>query len=243
MIELFNAALTVNQNVMRGLRESPDVVRRGLMVVLFVGLLVGAVSGASSAITSASPERTVEAVRTQVAELKRQLLDNPNADPALIQLINTNEEAFYALIEDVLALQAPLPRPVQVGFQWLASVVSTPLSYLAGLLVAVVFTHIAARQLGGEGNIQQMLGLGALSVAPHALDALAFVPVIGPTLGFIAWAWGLVILVVATMVAHKLDSGRAAIAVLLFPLLGALLGFLALCLLLFVSVTLAAGAA
>jgi hypothetical protein len=237
MIELFNAALTVNQNVMRGLRESPDVVRRGLMVVLFVGLLVGAVTGASNAITSASSARTVDAVRAQVAEVKRQLLDNPNADPALIQVINANEEAFYTLIEDVMALPAPLPRPVQVFFQWLAAVVSMPLSYLAGLLVAVVFTHIAARQLGGEGSIQQMLGLGALSVAPHALDALVFITAIGPTLGFIAWAWGLVILVVATMVAHKLDSGRAAIAVLFFPLLGSLLAFLALCLLLAVSLT------
>lgn len=242
MIELFNAALTVNQNVMRGLRESPDVVRRGLMVVLFVGLLVGAVRGASDAITSASPQRSIDAVRAQVGELKSQLLDNPNADPQLIQFINANEEAFYALLEDVMGLPAPLPRTVQVGFQWLASVVATPLSYLAGLLVAVVFTHIAARQLGGQGSIQQMLGLGALSVAPHALDALAFIPGIGPTLGLIAWAWGLVILVVATMIAHKLDSGRAAIAVLLFPLLGALLGLLALCALLFLSVSLAAGA-
>lgn len=243
MIELLNAALTVNQNVMRGLRESPDVVRRGMMVVLFVGLLVGAVRGASDAITSASPERTIEAVRAQVTEIKGQLLDNPNADPQIIQLINANEEAFYALLADVIALPAPLPRPVQVAFQWLASVVSTPIAYLAGLLLAVVFTHIAARQLGGQGSIQQMLGLGALSVAPHALDALAFIPGIGPTLGLIAWGWGLVILVVATMVAHRLDSGRATIAVLLFPLLGALLAFLALCLLLFLSVTLAAGAA
>ena len=32
MIELFNAALMLNQNIMRGLRESPDVVRRGLLV-------------------------------------------------------------------------------------------------------------------------------------------------------------------------------------------------------------------
>lgn len=243
MIELFNAALTVNQNVMRGLRESPDVVRRGLMVVLFVGLLVGAVRGASDAITSASPERTIAAVRAQVTDLKGQLLDNPSADPQMIAFINANEEAFYALLAEVIALPAPLPRPVQVAFQWLASVVSTPLSYLAGLLVAVVFTHMAARQLGGQGSIQQMLGLGALSVAPHALDALAFVPVIGPTLGLIAWGWGLVILVVATMIAHKLESGRAAIAVLLFPLLGALLSFLALCLLLLLSLSLAAGSA
>jgi hypothetical protein len=241
MIELFNAAMMVNQSVMRRLRDAPELVRSGLSVLLFVGLLVGAVNGASQAIANVSPERTGATIRAQVAEVKQQLRDNPNAQPEVIQFINNNEEQFYALVDDVLALPTPLPRQVGVVFQWLNSVVSTPLSYLAGLLVAVVFTHIAARQLGGTGNIRQMVGLGALSTAPHALDALAIVPVIGPTLGTIAWAWGLVILVVATMVAHQLDSGKATIAVLLFPLVGILLGVLAFCGLLFMSAALAAG--
>jgi hypothetical protein len=96
-------------------------------------------------------------------------------------------------------------------------------------MFAVVLTHIAARQLGGQGTIQQMLGMGALSVAPHALDALSFIPVIGSTLGVIAWAWGLVILVVATGIAHRLDSGRATLAVLLYPVIGILLLMLGCC--------------
>lgn len=242
MTELFNGALTVNQDLMRGLRESPDVVRRGLLLVLLVGLLVGAVRGASEAITASSPERTVAAVQAQVEEFKRQLVTG-SGDPQVIQLINANEAAFYALLEAVLTLPSPLPRPVQLGFQWLASVVGTPLGYFAGLIVAVACTHMVAHQLGGQGSIQQMLGLGALSVAPRALDALSFVPLVGPTLGLIAWAWGLIVLVVATMVAHRLDSGRATIAVLLVPLLLALLAFLGLCLLLLASVALATGGA
>lgn len=231
MIELFNAALMLNQNVMRGLRESPDVVRRGLLVVLFVGLLVGAVQGASALIGSATPERAVAGVRAQVDEFVDGLTLGANSEQfqPVIQLVNENEEPFYELLTEVLTLPTALPWQVQLAFRWLASVVSTPLSYLAGLLVAVVFTHMAARQLGGQGSIQQMLGLGALSTAPHALDALTFIPAIGPTLGFIAWAWGLAILVTATMIAHKLDSGRATMAVLLYPLLLGLLGFLAFC--------------
>lgn len=241
MIELFNAALTVNQTAMRSLREAPDVVRRGLAVLLFVGLLVGAVQGASAAITNISPERSVASIRAQVEQFTEALVTSPTADPRVVQFINANEEAFYALLDDVLRLDAPLPRGVRVGFEWLASVVSTPLSYLAGLLVAVTVTHIAARQLGGQGSIQQMLGLGALSTAPHALDALAFIPGLGFTLGLIAWVWGLVILVTATMAAHKLDSGRATIAVLLYPLLLALLGLLAFCVLLALSLAAAGG--
>jgi len=245
MIELFNAALTLNQNVLRSLREAPNVVLRGLSVLLFVGLLVGAVSGASAAIRTSTPEQTVADVRAQVDTFVEQLTLSANSEQVqpLIQLVNENEEAFYTLLIDLQTLPTTLPRPVRVIFQWLASVVSTPLAYLAGLLLTVIFTHIAARQLGGQGSIQQMIGLGALSTAPHALDALNFIPGIGPTLGFIGWAWGLVILVVATLVAHKLDSGRATMAVLLYPLILALLGLLAFCLLLFLSVTLAAGAA
>jgi hypothetical protein len=241
MIELFNAALRINQETMRSLRESPDVVRRGLSVLLFVGLLVGAVQGASVAITNASPERRVASVRAQVEQFKQGLVTNPSVDQSLVQFINANQEPFYALLDEVLRLEAPLPSGVRVGFQWLASVVSTPLSYLAGLLLTVIVTHIAARQLGGQGSIQQMLGLGALSTAPHALDALAFIPGLGFMLGLIAWGWGLVILITATMVAHKLDNGRATMAVLLYPLLLALIGLLALCGLLALSIA-AAGA-
>jgi Na+-transporting methylmalonyl-CoA/oxaloacetate decarboxylase gamma subunit len=242
MIELFNAALLVNQRVMRELRESPFVVQRGLAIVLFVGLLVGVVTGVSQLVNTATPERTVDEVREAVDAYVAQLTVGANSEQAqpIIQQINRNEEAVYALLIELLTLPTPLPRPVGQLFQLLASIVSTPLSYLAGLLVAVVFTHIAARQLGGQGSIQQMLGLGALSVAPHALDALAIIPVLGGTLTFIAWAWGLVVLVVATMVAHKLDSGRATMAVLLYPLVGMLLGLLALCGLFLLGVGLAA---
>ncbi|NTV65063.1 MAG: YIP1 family protein, partial [Oscillochloris sp.] len=102
-------------------------------------------------------------------------------------------------------------------------------------MLAVVSTHIAARQLGGEGNIQQMLGLSALSVAPHALDALGFIPAIGATLNLIAWVWGLVILVVATSVAHRLDSGRATLAVLLYPLIISLLFLFGCCMLFIIT--------
>jgi hypothetical protein len=113
--------------------------------------------------------------------------------------------------------------------------VATPLSYLAGLLITVAFTHLAARQLGGQGSLQQMIGLAALSVAPHALDALGFIGGIGPLIGSLAWGWGLMILIYATSVAHQLDAGRAALAVLLYPILGFILAIVGFCLLAFLA--------
>ncbi|MGQ9925307.1 MAG: YIP1 family protein [Chloroflexaceae bacterium] len=237
MIELFNGALTLNQRMMLGLRESPDAVRRGLMLVLFVGVLVGAVNGASTLLNTATPARTVATVREFVEAQKRQIALGPNADQfqPLLRFVNENEEPFYALLQELLELPTPLPRPFRQAFQWLATTVSTPLSYLGGLLLTVIFTHIAARQLGGQGHIQHTLGLGALSVAPHALDALSFIPALGSILGLIAWGWGLVILIVGTSVAHRLESTRAILAVLLYPVLLGLLGFLLFCGLLFLA--------
>jgi hypothetical protein len=243
MMELFNGALTLNQNVMRGLRESPDGVRRGFLIVLLVGLLVGAANGVSSLIQNASPERAVAALRAEFDRQMDQLVlsSNDTGTQELTRIVNENEEPFFQLIEDLIMLPTPLPRPVGLAFQLLAAVVSTPLSYLAGMLIAVAFTHLVARQLGGEGHIQQMVALGSLSVAPHALDALGFIPGLGPMLGLVAWFWGLAILITATAVAHRIDSMRATLAVLFLPLLLGLLGLLAFCLLVAVLVALMGG--
>lgn len=243
MMELFNAALTLNQNVMRGLRESMDGVRRGFLLVLFVGLLVGTANGISAVMQSATPARAVATIRAEVERQIDQLVltSNDAAIQDLSRVVNENKEPFFQLLEELLTLPTALPRPVGLAFQLLSAMASTPLSYLGGMLLAVAVTHIAARQLGGQGNIQQMVALGSLSVAPHALDALAFIPGVGPMLGLVAWFWGLAVLVVATAVAHRLDSVRALFAVLLIPLLLILLGVLAFCLLLAVLVAMAGG--
>jgi hypothetical protein len=225
VIDTFNGALTLSQTLFRGMRESPDAVRRGLTLVLLVGLLVGGVQAISTMITNANPERVVADLETTLNQsIQQQSLGaTSESQREAVRLLKENSEAALKLVRAVLELPTPLPRPVSTILQGLGLMVSMPLSYLGSLMLAVVLTHIAARQLGGQGTIQQMLGLGALSVAPHALDALSFIPNIGSTLGVIAWAWGLVILVLATSVAHRLDSGRATLAVLLYPVIAMLL--------------------
>jgi len=225
VIDTFNGALTLSQTFFRGMREAPDVVRRGLTLVLFVGLFVGGVQAISTMITNSSPDRVIADIETTLAQsIQQQSLTATSASQReMVQLLKENSAGALNLVRAVMDLPTPLPRPVSVILQGLGLMASTPLSYLGSLMLAVVLTHIAAQQLGGQGTIQQMLGMGALSVAPHALDALSFIPVIGSTLSVIAWAWGLVILVLSTSIVHRLDSGRATLAVLLYPLIGALL--------------------
>lgn len=244
MMAIFNGALTLNRQMMLGLREAPDAVRRGFLLILLVGMLVGAVNGISELIQTVTPERATETLRRQIETQVDQLVLSSN-NPSTVELtriINENKEPFFQLVEELLALPTPLPRPVGQIFQLLATIVSRPLSYLGGMLLAAVAAHVVARQLGGQGSIQQMIALGSLSVAPHALDALAFIPGLGSTFTLIAWVWGLVLLIVATGVAHRLDSARASMAVLLVPLLLILLGGLASCLLLVLLVVAAGGA-
>ncbi|MCU0493571.1 MAG: YIP1 family protein [Chloroflexaceae bacterium] len=245
MIDTFNGALTLRQKLLLELRDSPQVVRRGLLVVLLVGLLVGGVNGIRTAATSVNPDRELAEARAQFDDaLDQQAMTatTPEAREA-IRLMRENADAGFALVREIALLPTPLPRAVGGALQGLGVFVSTPLSYLGSLLLWVIFTHIAARWLGGQGNIQQMLGLGALSVAPHALDALGFIPVVGSAISLVATIWGLVVLVVATAVAHKLDTGRATLAVCLFPLVGILLALLSFCILLLFVVAAVSGGA
>ena len=234
MIELFNGALTLNRQLMLGLREAPDTIQRGFLLILFVGVLVGGVNGISNLLSTATPEQTLQNFRRELETQIDQLVLTSN-DPSMAEVtrvINENKEPFFALINDIQLLPTPLPRPVGQLFQLLATTISSPLSYLSSMLLAAVAAHIVARRLNGEGSLQQMIGLSSLSVAPHALDALAFIPGLGGTITLIAWAWGLVVLIVATSIAHRIDSSRATMAVLFIPLLMVVLIGLACCLLL-----------
>jgi len=243
-MDTFNGALTLNQTMMRGLRESPAVVRSGLLVLLLVGLLVGGVEGIRTALTSADPQRSADQFR-QLYEAYAQQIGLGANTPELREFarqLDANREGIIGIVESVAGLPSVLPRPASAALRGLGQFVSRPLDYLRWLLIVVIVTHIAARQLGGQGSIQQMLGLGALSVAPHALDALGFIPGLGAALQLIAFFWGFAILVAATSIAHKLDSGRATLAVLLYPAILGLLGLLACCALFALAAALGASA-
>lgn len=244
MMDTFNGALTLNQTLLHNLRESPYVVQRGLLVVLLVGLLVGGVSGVRQILGGLNPAMQIAQVRQELDQaLTQQALEAQTpAQREAVRLISENVEPALAIALAVGELPTPLPHPVGAIFQGLGVLASQPLSYLGSLLVWVVFTHIAARWLGGQGNIQQMLGLGALAVAPHVLDALAFIPFLGLPLWIVTVIWDTVIFVTATSVAHRLTIERSVLAVLLFPLLGGVLALLGCCLLFFGAVALGAGA-
>ncbi len=82
--------------------------------------------------------------------------------------------------------------------------------------------------MGGTATIQQMLAVSSLVAAPHVLDALNWVPCAGALIGLLAWIWGVIIYIKATMVANRMTAVPAFLAVFLPILIPAvlLLGFL-----------------
>jgi hypothetical protein len=234
VMDVFNGALTFNQQMFRQLRSSPQMLLRGMQIILLVGLLVGTVQSLSSAIALSNPAAQLNALRDEydaVLDLQSQQAQT-DVEREVIRIARASEDAFITLVGDLIALPTSLPVGVVLALQTLGTIVSTPLSYLSGHLLTVIVTHITARQLGGQGGIREMVGLGALSVAPHALDALSFIPLLSGPLSSIAWGWGLAILVSVTAQVHGFNSGRALLAVLLYPAALVLIGFVLFCALL-----------
>lgn len=229
--DTLNGALLFKMEMFKSLRESPQVVRQGLMVVLLVGLLVGGVDGVRSMMATLSPNQELGRFQAQMERsLSQQAMAAQTPDQRMVlTMMQENLAPGIDIIRRHQRLATPFPRPVRAALHGLGLLVSRPLAYLQGVLLAVAFTQIAARWFGGRGTLQQMVGVGALSAAPHVLDALAFIPFIGSTIAMIAWGWGLLILVMGTSVVHRLETGYALLAVLFFPMIGVLLAGIGCC--------------
>lgn len=244
MMDTFNKALLLNQRFFNDLRDSPHVVQQGLMIVLLVGLVVGGVKGMQIFLAS-DPYPGMALSLEQGDEFFEQMLINatdPQQRESLVEF-RDNLQILSETYEAVIALPTPLPGPVAAAAWGLGKMASQPFNYLATLLMLVIFTHIAATRLGGSGTIQQMLGLGALATAPLALEALTIIPAISIIISLAAYFWSLMVLILATSVAHRIDAGRATLAVLFFPVLSIILFVCGYCGLIVLGISLGAGLA
>lgn len=231
--DAFNGALRFDQTVLLHACSAPDAIRRGMLVVLLVGLVVGGVNGVRTFFDQLDPAQLAARQAEQLEQVvtNQALAATTDEQRDAARLLQTNLEPTIEIIRAVNALPAILPRPLAAFLRGLGVLASQPLIYLGTTLLWIIFTHIAASRLGGTGTFLQMLGPGLLSVAPQTLDALAFIPLLGPALELAATVWSIAILIGAAGVAHRLEPSRAIMAVLLFPLIGAVVALLFACLL------------
>jgi hypothetical protein len=123
---------------------------------------------------------------------------------------------------EISNLSAVLPRPLGALMQAFGAWLSLPFAQ-SGFPLSVVslvtwlgyglWVMLLAKLLGGRGTLAGFFGTSALYAVPHVLTFFAWVPCLGSVLGLIAFVWGIVIYVKATLVSHELSVGRALVAV------------------------------
>lgn len=202
LLSTVRGAITLDIPTLVRFRSTEDVFRRGLIILVLVGLVLGAVQFAVAFVGSfigPSPEAQLMQMR-QVFGQMRQFMP-PEATEAFEQFLS-NFEVGIQIGLDIEALPTPLPKVVGSLFAALGAWVSRPLAMLGGFLAYGIWVMLAAKLLGGSGRLQEFLGTAALSSVPYLLLVLEWVPCLGSVLSLVAWVWSIVIWVAAAAVAH-----------------------------------------
>jgi hypothetical protein len=225
---LWNACLLRNEAIV-GFRDRRDVFFQGFLIIVIIALLVGMPAFVSNLVRLAQPplsEAQLEEATGQIdnglkqiepylgfmsAEARQQL-------PEVTRIIKT----WIAAGVEISNLDTMLPRPVGALLQAFGGWLSLPFT-VSGFPLSVVslvtwlgyglWVMLLAKLLGGRGTLAGFLGTSALYAVPHVLSFFAWIPCLGPILSLIAFLWGVVIYVKATVVSHELTVGRAIVAV------------------------------
>ena len=202
LLSTVRGAITLDIPTLVRFRDAEDVFRRGIIILILVGLVLGAVEFAVGFIGSfiaPSPEAQLAEMRQNFDQMLQFM--PPDAAEAFEEQFLSNFEVGIEIGRNVVALPTPLPKVVGNLFEALGAWVSQPLAMLGGFLAYGIWVMLAAKLLGGTGRLQEFLGTAALSSAPYLLLVLGWVPCLGSVLGLVAWVWSIVIWIAAAAVA------------------------------------------
>jgi hypothetical protein len=242
---LWNACL-LRGEALSNFRDRRDVFFQGFLIIVVVALLVGMPAFVSNVVRAVQPppsEAQLEEAAGQIENSLKQIepflglmpMEARQQLPEITRMVKT----WIAAGVEISNLDTALPRPLggllQAFGGWLSlpfTASGFPLSVvsLATWLGYGLWVMLLAKLLGGRGTLAGFLGTSALYAVPHVLSFFAWIPCIGAILSLIAFLWGVVIYVKATVVSHELSVGRAFVAVfapmaviLLLVLVGAVL--------------------
>lgn len=212
--ELVGKALVLEAEPFLTLVEDDNPWVEGLFLVTCVGVLLGGAHLVGGLLWTASlpPADAVrEALLPNIQQLAARI--GMGRDPAQIEALFRQlwgwGAAFIGYQGGFARLFFALLVPVWLVLQWL---------FLA------LATHGAARLLGGQGTLVQMLGTTALAVAPQLLGVLTVIPFVSVS-AILLLFWALLITYRAVEITHDLSWQRSALAVLAAPVLLILIGF------------------
>ncbi|NOZ48756.1 MAG: YIP1 family protein [Chloroflexi bacterium] len=246
-IAMARAALALESGPFYSFGSGPAPLQRAVLLVVVVGLMVGGVNAMIQlpALTR-TPSFNVEALRQQIDQglsfnetFRGEL---PPEVQTFLDVYRSSIEVFAPQIPKIMAVPSPLPAGVGRFLSWLGDWLSTPFGLLGRWLSISIWIMLFARLVGGKGTLLAYLGASSLSVLPHLLQALSFIPVIGGLFAVVAGIWGLAIQVKAVELTHQLPQKRAILAVILpYLLLFVLLAMALVVVLVLLMVTIAGG--
>lgn len=225
---LWSASL-LRSEAFTGFRDRRDVFFQGFLIIVSVALLVGMPAFLGDVVKSVQPRTSEAQLEEATTQLERGL---KQVEPLLgfmptetrQQLTDVTRviKTWIAAGVEISNLRAVLPRPLGALLQAFGGWLSLPFVE-SGFPLSVVslvtwlgyglWVMLLAKLLGGRGTLAGFLGTSALYAVPHVLSFFAWVPCLGSVLGLIAFVWGIVIYVKATLVTQELTVGRALVAV------------------------------
>jgi hypothetical protein len=227
---LWNASL-LRTEAFGGFRDRRDVFFQGFLVIVAVALLVGLPTFAANVIGAAQPRLAEAQFEEASAEFENGLAQ---IEPFLGFLPTEEREQLVQLPQmikpwiaagvEISNLPTVLPSPLGALLQAFGGWLSLPFAKAGFPLAAVslatwlgygLWVMLLAKLLGGRGTLAGFFGTSALYAVPHVLSFFIWIPCLGRILSLVAFVWGILIYVKATVVSHELTVGRAVVAVLL----------------------------
>ncbi|HIC89435.1 MAG TPA: YIP1 family protein [Anaerolineae bacterium] len=219
--DIVRGVIRLDTGTFERFRDAPNVFQRGLLIFLSVMLIVGGIGfishlGGNLLGKPQTPEQIISEMRSGFDQARQFMPTDPQVQ-AQMNFILENIEAGIELGYSIETLPPRLlPRTLSTVLEmWGRNIISHPLTRLGHFLAYAIWVMLFAKLLGGQGSLQQFLGTALLAGIPQIVGVLNWIPCLGFVLSVVGIVWSVVIYIKATEVAHRLDTARAAVAVLL----------------------------
>jgi hypothetical protein len=227
---LWNASL-LRSEAFKSFLDRRDVFFQGFLIIVAISLLVALPGFAGYVVRAARPplsetqlEEATSRLDSTLRQLEPLLGSIPTPERQQLNEVVGVVKAWIAAGVEIANLNTMLPRPLGALLEAFGRWLSTPFVEGGFPLAAVslatwlgygLWVMLLAKLLGGRATLARFFGASALYAVPHVLTFFAWIPCFGGLLRLIAFVWGLVIYVKATIASHELTAGRALLAVFL----------------------------
>jgi hypothetical protein len=229
------------------LRDSRNVMRTGILILLVAFLIAGAVQFVIDLNNNLRPFSADEAadIQAQIMQSMQPWLQfMPEGDEfsqVFMDQFLQNMQAGFGIGAEIDSLPTPLGRGLSVIFPdtgvaigrginrfltTLGSWLSKPFAHLGAFLAYGIWVLLFARIMGGAGGIDRFFGVTALYAIPHMLGFLSPMPYVGWMFALLGFIWAIAVYVRGVQVTQRLDVGRSVLATFLPLVLLLLIGML-----------------